>query len=82
MTTFLQYCQGGGTSGGSPLGGVFGFGGMFVGNIDWKLIDTDFAKMTPIFVSLGIDDPFISPKFAENTWKTLIDTHGLDNIQF
>ena len=79
LTTYLQYCTGTGQSG-SPLGGVFGFGGMFVGNINWKLLDTDFAKMTPVFVSLGIDDPFISPKFAENTWRTLIDEHKLDNI--
>jgi hypothetical protein len=67
---------------GGPLGGVFGFAGIFNKEVlDWKHFNIAEKKKTPVFLYHGEDDVFINPRHAVNTYNHLIK-NGLNQIKF
>jgi predicted esterase len=67
---------------GGPLGGVFGFAGIFNKEVEnWTQFNMEEKKKTPVFLYHGEDDVFINPRHAVSTYNHLIKK-GLTQIKF
>jgi predicted esterase len=73
ITTFLQLPKE------IKLGGVFGFGGAIVSNIDWSKIDIPEKKKTPLFLTHCAGQRFMTGSYLDHSIK-MLRNKGLDHI--
>ena len=63
------------------LGGVVGCSSALCANIDWKYVDVEDKKKTPVLLYHGTDDEMIPIDFAAATYKRLLE-YGIDHMDW